>query len=460
MGPQEMRDSNPTVVAVSTPPGRGGIAVVRVSGTDSLSIFSKAWRGAIPEEMESHTVHLGWIVDSSGADIDQVVVTIYRAPNSYTGEDVVEISCHGSPWIQQTIVNRLIESGASPAAGGEFTRRAFLNGRLDLAQAEGVADMIAASSAASARLAASQLRGDFSKQLEALRQKLIDLGSLLELELDFSEEDVVFADRTELINLTETILKTVRRLASSYRAGNVFKNGIPVAIAGIPNAGKSTLLNALIGEDKAIVSDIAGTTRDVIEDTAEIGGLLFRFYDTAGLRESDDTIESIGIERARRKISEAYIVVRVIDPTSDAGSQMQEFPELQPETKMIDVIGKKDLIESHGPKVTKTIFENPVLLSAKTGEGMELLKERLMTLATSEFNPEQELVVTNARHYEALLQAEGPLDRLLEGLRCGISADFLAQDLREAEHHLGTITGAVTSTDLLHAIFARYCIGK
>ena len=460
MGPQEMRDCHPTVVAVSTPPGRGGIAVVRVSGSDSLPIFSKAWRGAIPDEMESHTVHLGWIVDSSGADIDQVVVTIYRAPNSYTGEDVVEISCHGSPWIQQTIVNRLIESGASPAAGGEFTRRAFLNGRLDLAQAEGVADMIAASSAASARLAASQLRGDFSKQLEGLRQKLIDLGSLLELELDFSEEDVEFANRTELINLTETILKTIRRLASSYRAGNVFKNGIPVAIAGIPNAGKSTLLNALIGEDKAIVSDIAGTTRDVIEDTAEIGGLLFRFYDTAGLRESADTIESIGIERARRKISEAYIVVRLIDPTSEAGSQMLEFPELQPETKVIDVIGKKDLIESHGPKVTKTKFENPVLLSAKTGEGMEELKERLMVLATSEFNPEQELVVTNARHYKALLQAEEPLERLLEGLRGGISADFLAQDLREAEHHLGTITGAVTSTDILHTIFARYCIGK
>ena len=319
MGPQIAAD---TIAAVATPAGSGGIAVIRMSGPGAPAVLARCWRGAPPRDFRSHTVHLGWIVDAGGAEIDQVLATLFRSPRSYTGEDVVEISVHGSPWIQRAVLHRLVECGARAAAPGEFTRRAFMNGRLDLAQAEGVADLIAASSRAAARLAASQLRGDFSRRLEEMRGRLVDLGSLLELELDFSEEDVEFADRGRLVALTEELRALVGRLASSYKAGNAFKNGIPVAIAGIPNAGKSTLLNALIGEEKAIVSDIPGTTRDVIEDTVEIGGILFRFYDTAGLRESDDVIENLGVQRARRKIEEAAIVLHLIDPTQPLPPQL------------------------------------------------------------------------------------------------------------------------------------------
>ena len=451
-----------TVVAVSTPPGSGGIAVVRMSGPEAVSIFEKAWRGGNPKEFASHTAHLGWILDASEEEIDQVVATLFLGPDSYTGEDVVEISCHGSPWIQQAIVNRLIECGASSAGAGEFTRRAFENGRLDLAQAEGVADMIAASSKASARLAASQLKGDFSRRLKSLRAKLIDIGSLLELELDFSEEDVEFADRSELIALAREILSMICRLADSYRSGNAFKKGIPVVIAGVPNAGKSTLLNALIGEDKAIVSDIPGTTRDVIEDTVEICGLLFRFFDTAGLRESEDKVENIGIERARKKIAEAFILLRLFDPTQPVGEQLATLDSsaVGGDGKIINVITKADLASIDEEELKLPAGMTLIEISVPRGEGIERLKKELHRMATSEFNPEQELVVTNARHYEALRSAEAPLRNLIEGLETGISCDFLAQDLREVEHHLGAITGEVTSTDILHSIFARYCIGK
>lgn len=449
-----------TIVAVSTPPGRGGIAVVRMSGPEAVGILQKCWKGADLRKAGSHTAHLGWITDAEGEGIDQTVATIYRAPHSYTGENVVEISCHGSPWIQQAIVNRLIENGASPAGAGEFTRRAFLNGRLDLAQAEGVADMIAAGSRASARLAATQLRGDFSEKLRELRQRLVDIGSLLELELDFSEEDVEFADREQLIRLTDELIGVVSRLGDSYRAGNAFKNGVPVAIAGIPNAGKSTLLNALVGEEKAIVSEVAGTTRDIIEDTAEIDGILFRFYDTAGLRESDDLVETIGIERARKKIGEAFVVLRLIDPTQPIEIQRKQLDfsvgAAIPQT--LDIVTKADV--DSGMVRSAASEGNDLRISAKTGEGIERLRKRLVEISTADFNPEQELVVTNARHYESLRNAQEPLKRLKEGLHNGLPADLLAQDLREAEHHLGTITGEVTSSDILHTIFARYCIGK
>ena len=451
-----------TIVAVSTPPGSGGIAVIRLSGQDALTLLSTSWKGSLPGSFKSHSAHLGWVVDSEGNDIDQVVATYYRAPNSYTGEDVIEISCHGSPWIQKAIVNRFIEAGAAAAAAGEFTKRAFENGRLDLAQAEGVADLIAASSKASARLAATQLRGDFSRNLKSLRQKLIDIGSLLELELDFSEEDVEFADRSQLISLAREILGVVDRLADSFKAGRAFKEGVPVAIAGVPNAGKSTLLNALVGEEKAIVSDIAGTTRDVIEDTVEFEGMLFRFYDTAGLRNSEDKVESIGIERARQKITDAFVVLRLFDPTSDLEDQLVEFlPGKFKNDKFINVITKEDLGNPFNGNWSEIVnAENTVVISARTGKGLDELKKIIKESVTSDFNPDRELVVTNARHYEALLNVKSPLERLIEGLESVISGDFLAQDLHEAEHYLGEITGEVTSTDILHNIFARYCIGK
>lgn len=444
-----------TIVAVSTPPGTGGLAVIRMSGPKTLDILAKRWRGKNPIDFKSHTAHLGWILDSEDEDVDQVVVTVFRAPNSYTGEDVVEISCHGSRWIQNAVVNSLIEAGAAAAGPGEFTQRAFMNGRLDLVQAEGIADMILASSKASARLARTQLKGDFSKRFERLRTQLVNLGVLLELELDFSEEDVEFADRKKLIDLAREILKVVRRLADSFKAGNVFKNGVPVAIAGVPNAGKSTLLNALIGEEKAIVSDIPGTTRDAIEDTIEINGILFRLIDTAGLRESADRIERIGVDKARQKIGDAAIVLHLIDPTQDLAMQLSVLDATAAEES-----GKKILVATKGDISRWEGKEDIIAISAKEEWGIEELKARLAMEATSEFNPENELIVTNARHYEALKRAIPSLERLIYGLENGLSADFLAQDLRESERSLGEITGSVSSDEILHTIFSRYCIGK
>ncbi len=317
-----------TIVAISTPYGTGGIAVVRLSGSDALEIADRAWRGKPLSSVPSHTAHLGTITaDDSGAALDQAVATVFRAPNSFTGEDTVEFSVHGSKWIQRQVVERLVSLGAVPAGPGEFTQRAFMNGRMDLAQAEGVADLIAASSRAAHRLAMSQVSGGFSTRLNQLRERLIELASLLELELDFSEEDVEFADRTRLREIADETLALIERLVSTYDSGRAFKEGVPVAIAGRPNAGKSTLLNALLGEDKAIVSDVPGTTRDVIEDTREINGILFRFYDTAGLRDTDDTVERIGIDRARDAISRAAIVLWVIDastPPAELAAQLKE----------------------------------------------------------------------------------------------------------------------------------------
>lgn len=449
-----MNDVASTIVAVSTPPGKGGIAVIRMSGPGSLEILKKSWTGADPYKFLSHTSHLGWIKDCNGDDIDQVVATYYKGPRSYTGEDVVELSCHGSPWVQQAVTDILIQNGAVPASAGEFTRRAFINGRLDLAQADAVADMIAASSRAAARLAASQMKGDFSRKLEELRKQLVDIGVLLELELDFSEEDVEFADRTRLIVLAREIKNIVERLADSFKAGRAFKSGVPVALAGIPNAGKSSLLNTLAEEDRAIVSNIPGTTRDAIEVAVEIEGILFRIIDTAGLRDSCDEIEKIGVEKARMNIENAAVVLALIDPTEDISMQKSLIDDMESKTggKILSVFTKADIStrqEGEGLRI-----------SVKTGEGIDTLKNILVKSATEEYNPDSELIVTNARHYEALCNALHPLQRLIDGLQNGLTADFLAQDLREAEKYLSEVTGTVTSEEILHSIFARYCIGK
>lgn len=470
-----MAEFEPAVIALSTPPGTSGIAVLRMSGEECLEILRKAWRGKDPQEFRSHTVHLGWIADESGEDIDQVVATVFRAPNSYTGEDVVEISCHGSMWVVSAIVRRLIECGAEAARAGEFTRRAFINGRLDLAQADGVADMIAASSRMAAKLAAAQMKGTYSKRLEELRKELLDLCVLLELELDFSEEDVEFADRQKLITLAKTVLAEVERLSASFKTGQAFKNGVPVAITGIPNVGKSTLLNALVGDQKAIVTDIPGTTRDAIEDAIELSGILFRFVDTAGLRESADEVEKIGIQRTKDAAAKASIILYLIDPTQDIESQEKELEALRnaSEAEVVRVLTKADI--SLVPEDEKKSYEsksnelkpislegdrNAIVISAKEGNGLEELKKRIVEIATGGANTEDGLIITNARHYNALCEAEEPLQRLIEGLQLGLPADILAQDLRQAERSLAEITGAVTSDELLSTIFSRYCIGK
>ena len=394
--------------------------------------------------------------------LDQAVITLFRGPNSFTGEDTVEISVHGSRWIQREALNQLMRCGAKPAGPGEFSQRAFANGRMDLAQTEAVADLIAAESRSAHRLALSQMSGAFSRKLNELREQLIHFGSLLELELDFSEEDVEFADRTQLINSAKETLAVVQRLALSYKSGRAFKEGVPVAIAGAPNVGKSTLLNRLLDCDKAIVSDIPGTTRDIIEDTREIGGILFRFIDTAGLRDTADTVERIGIERAKEHIERAAVTLWLVDPTQPLDAQLASI-RTSSEGKRFVILTKSDLSDDAVTnQILATLPEGcPVIsISAKSGLGIDKLETELVRMATAEHDPENELIVTNARHYEALTAGAESLQRVLTGLQTGIPTDFVAQDVREALYHLGLVTGAVTTADLLTSIFSRFCIGK
>lgn len=470
-----------TITAISTPHGTGGIAVVRLSGPQAFEIADLAWKGAPLAEAATHTAHLGTITDADGLALDQAVATVFRAPRSFTGEDTVEFSIHGSKWIQRKVVERLIALGARAAEPGEFSRRAFLNGRLDLAQAEGVADLIAASSRAAHRLAMSQVSGTFSSRLNSLRDSLIELASLLELELDFSEEEVEFADRARLRDITRQTLAMTERLASTYAAGRAFKEGVPVAIAGAPNAGKSTLLNRLLGEDKAIVSDIPGTTRDVIEDTREIGGVLFRFFDTAGLRDTAETVERIGIERARDIIGRAAIVLWLIDASAPCLSQRLKETKVQidahPQARHIILFTKADktpgdaadvrseTVEMRSntaemPGETAGIEAGSLRISAKEDLNIDTLEAALVAAAKSEHDPDAELIVTNARHHAALLAGAESLRRVDEGLSSGLPADLIAQDVRESLHHLGLLTGAVTTDTLLGTIFSRFCIGK
>lgn len=465
--------NNTTIVAVATAPGEGGLAVIRVSGQDAISISDKVWKGKHLADIPVRTATLGYITGEDNEIIDQALATVFRASASFTGEDVVEFSCHGSRWIQREVVNQLIRNGARPAGHGEFSQRAFLNGRIDLAQAEAIADLISASSKAAHRLAMTQMKGEFSIRLNDLRNRLIDIASLLELELDFSEEDVEFANREQLISLADSVISMIDKLADSYSAGAAFREGIPVVIAGRPNAGKSTLLNSLLGEEKAIVTDIPGTTRDVIDDTVELDGILFRVYDTAGLRDTEDKVEKIGIDRAMDCLSKASIILWLIDPTYDSHnpannkadmiairSQIEEALsyKLQPNQTMLLLMNKTDLhaISEEIIGLDTDIME----ISGKSGKGIEQLVSAIVTTAKRDYNPDQEIIVTNARHYEALIRGKESLIRAREGIESGLSADFISQDIREATHYLGEITGTVTTDTLLQTIFSRFCIGK
>ncbi len=454
-----------TICAVSTPHGMGGIAVIRVSGDDAISIVQQRWRGKPIAEMASHTAHLGHILDSQGEILDEAVLTIFRTPNSFTGEDVVEISCHGSMWIQQQIVSTLIDAGCRAATGGEFTQRAFANGKMDLSQAEAIADVIASQSRASHKVAMNQMRGAFSSQLSTLRSQLLQFVSLIELELDFSEEDVTFADRERLTALATDIKTVIDSLAQSYQAGNAIKNGLPVAIVGPTNAGKSTLLNTLLGDDRALVSDIKGTTRDVIEDTVVMGGTLLRFIDTAGIRESSDVIESMGIKRSFKKMDEARIVLWVVDATEPIAEIDEFYSQIKQhchDKAVIAVVNKIDAGDTL-PVVERlnSLDVKIAEISAREGTGVERLKQEIITTAAlPQVTDENAVIVTNARHYHALVRASEALDRTLQGLSTGLSGDLLSQDIRECMHYLGEITGEISTDDILGEIFSHFCIGK
>lgn len=452
-----MKQTQDTICAISTAPGVGGIAVARISGPAAFQIVEKIWRGRNVEDMKSHTAHLGTIVDTDGTDLDQAVLTIFRAPGSYTGEDTVELSIHGSRFVQRRVIELLIDAGARLADAGEFTRRAFVAGHLDLTQAEAVADVIASNSRAAHRIAINQMRGGFSRRLTSLRERLIELASLLELELDFSEEEVEFASRRQLLAIAEEVRDEVGRLHQSFESGQAIKEGIPVAIVGPTNAGKSSLLNALLGDERAIVSNIAGTTRDTIEETLEIGEYLFRFIDTAGLRHTSDEIERIGIDRSRQAIARARIVIAVTDVNEPIDQFLSD--EIASAPYRIWVHNKVDLI---GDTKLEPVAGCPTIeLSAKTGLGIDKLRNALLDVARQENGQADEgVMISNIRHAQALENTYNSICRVIEGLQSDLPGDLVAQDLRDTIHHLGAITGTITTPDILHTIFVRFCIGK
>jgi tRNA modification GTPase len=457
--------SDQTICAISTPPGVGGIAVIRVSGAKALEITDSIFSRSLLEA-ESHKALHGWIMDGNER-VDEVVVTLFRAPRSFTGEDTTEIACHGSGYIQQRILELLLQSGASMAGHGEFTMRAYLNGRMDLSQAEAVGDLIAAESAAAHKQALHQMRGGFSKEINALRDKLIHFASMVELELDFAEEDVEFANRGQLSQLIGEIRLVVEHLRLSFKLGNAIKNGVPVAIVGAPNMGKSTLLNALLNEERAIVSDIAGTTRDTVEDSMVLGGIRFKFIDTAGIRETTDTIEKMGIERSLAKVQEASIVLVLFDAAYTHTREVIDFIEdvrgaMRGDARMLLVGNKIDKTE----RTLGTIVEDLgidhelVLISAKQGQGVDALKEKLQHYVNVGQVQSGETIVTNIRHFEALTLASQSLQDVMTGLDNRVTGDFLAIDIRKTLYHLGDITGQINADDLLNSIFSRFCIGK
>ena len=444
-----------TICALATGGGLSAIAVLRLSGKEAIKITNAVFSKDISAS-KSHTIHFGTISDSTKI-IDEVLVSIFKDGKSYTGEETVEISCHGSTFIQNKLLQLFITKGCRMATAGEFTMRAFRNGKLDLSQAESVADLIASESEAAHQTALKQLRGGFSNKLQELRTKLIDFASLIELELDFSEEDVEFADRKQFETLLAAIKEELEKLVQSFKLGNVIKNGIPVAILGAPNVGKSTLLNTLLNEDKAIVSDIAGTTRDAIEDELNIEGFKFRFIDTAGIRETTDTIENLGIKKSLEKAGIANIILFLIDADASLDNQLLELEKIKTSAgdKLLLVINKIDL----NPEI-KEDFKDALFISAKKNEGIEALKERLLTFVNTEQLSNNETIVTNLRHYEELQLTLHEINSIIDGLNSGLTGDFLAVNIRQCLFHLGSITGEVTTDTLLGNIFGKFCIGK
>ena len=460
---------NDTIVALATASGAGAVAIIRVSGVDAITISDSCFRSVTANKsllkQKTHTLHLGHIMDDKRT-IDEVLVSVFKNPNSYTGEDIVEISCHGSIYIQQEIIQLLLRKGCRMADAGEFTLRAFLNGKLDLSQAEAVADLISSDNEASHQIAMQQMRGGFSSEISKLREELLNFASLIELELDFAEEDVEFADRSEFNALVQRIGMVLRRLIDSFAVGNVIKNGIPVAIVGEPNVGKSTLLNALLNEERAIVSEIAGTTRDTIEDELVIKGIGFRFIDTAGIRETKDVVESIGIKKTFEKMEQAQVVVLLfsaLEFKTQAARLKVEIEKIKnrlPLKPMVIIANKVDTLDVDELARLHTEFEDVHLLSAKTGEGVEALKEKLISFVNTGALRNNETIVTNTRHYSSLLKAFEEIEKVKYGLESGISGDLLAIDIRQALYHFGEITGQVTNDELLGNIFANFCIGK
>ena len=467
-----------TIVALATPSGAGAIAIIRLSGADAITIAAEVFQSVSGKDItkqKTHTLHLGHIMDGAKT-YDQVLLSIFKGPNSYTGENVVEISCHGSTFIQQQIIQLLLRKGSKMAQPGEFTLRAFLNGKLDLSQAEAVADLIASDNEASHQIAMQQMRGGFSNEIAKLREELLNFASLIELELDFAEEDVEFADRTQFHELLERIEFVLKRLIDSFAVGNVIKNGIPVAIVGEPNVGKSTLLNALLNEERAIVSDIAGTTRDTIEDELIIEGMSFRFIDTAGIRETKDVVESIGIQKTFEKIEQAQVVLLLVDSSQlsvdslpKVKIEIEKIRNKFPIKPLVIVLNKVDTLSAEKANdyiaqltdaQPKTENRKLITISAKQKTGIEELKNTLLSFVNTGALRNNETIVTNTRHYDSLLKALEEIQKVKWGLDSGISSDLMAIDIRQALFHFGEITGQVSNDELLGNIFANFCIGK
>lgn len=450
------------IVALATPSGTGAIAVIRVSGPDAITLMDplfKSIKGKKLANQKSHTIHLGHIVDD-GKVLDEVLVSLFKGPHSYTGENVVEISCHGSPYIQQQIIQLVLRNGCRSASAGEFTLRAFLNGKMDLSQAEAVADLIASDSEAAHDIAMQQMRGGFSNEIQELRQELLNFASLIELELDFSQEDVEFADRTQFNELLSRISEVLKKLIDSFALGNVIKNGIPVAIVGQPNVGKSTLLNVLLNEERAIVSEIAGTTRDTVEDHISIKGINFRFIDTAGIRETVDVVEKIGIERTFDKIEKARLIIYLFDGMAFDKKELQQIQEKYPNKRLLPICNKTDLLDPEQIEKITSEIPDVLFLSAKLKTGIPELEQKLLSLVDSGALSGDTTIITNSRHYDALLKALEEIQKVKEGLDMELSSDLMAIDIRQALYHLGEITGSVTTDDLLGNIFSNFCIGK
>lgn len=460
-----------SIVALATPSGAGAIAVIRVSGEEAISLGASVFRSVKGKDLlkqKSHTLHLGHIADGEKI-LDEVLISVFKGPNSYTGENTIEISCHGSTFIQQQIIQLLLRKGCRMANAGEFTLRAFLNGKLDLSQAEAVADLISSDNEASHQIAMQQMRGGFSNEIAQLRSELLNFASLIELELDFAEEDVEFADRTQFHELLNRIEFVLKRLIDSFAVGNVIKNGIPVAIVGEPNVGKSTLLNALLNEERAIVSDIAGTTRDTIEDELVIDGIGFRFIDTAGIRETEDVVESIGIKKTFEKIGQAQVILYLMDNGQLAlnHGRLQEIKveiakiKNQFPLKPLVVIGNKvDQLDERQVIALKTEIPDILLIAAKQNIGIEDLKNALLSFVNTGALRNNETIITNTRHYDSLLKALEEIQKVKFGLESNLSSDLMAIDIKEALYHFGMITGQVTNDELLGNIFANFCIGK